>query len=136
MTAVSARRTVLVIDDEPANRAAIRTALEPLGYEVVAVADAAAASLSPIVPPCLVLLDMVLPGDSGIEVCRRWRTRPEWDTVPIVLLTALTAGAYRSLGLAAGADDFLQKPIEADAVVALAERWAGVGWSRERSLGA
>jgi CheY-like chemotaxis protein len=128
---------VLVVDDEPANRAVVRTALEPLGYEVVAVGDAAAAArLMTGVPPCLVLLDVVLPGDSGIEVCRRWRTRPEWDAVPIVLLTALTAGAYRSLGLAAGADDFLQKPLEEDALVALAGRWADAGWNRLRRLGA
>ncbi len=117
--------TVLVVDDEEANLHLIEDALVPLGWTVVSCLDArSAAQFLAGARPSLVLLDAVMPEESGIEVCRRWRARRLLENVPIVLLTSVTAPAYRSLGVVAGANGFLDKPLDADALVRFARRWA------------
>ncbi len=117
--------TVLVVDDEEANLHLIEDTLVPLGWTVVSCIDArAAGQFLAGARPHLVLLDSVMPEESGIEVCRRWRARRLLDNVPIILLTSITAPAYRSLGFVAGANGFLEKPLDADALVRLARRWA------------
>ena len=119
---------VLAVDDEPANLLVIEAVLEPLGYDIRTALDPTAArALMAEERPDVLLLDVMIPGESGIEACRRWRASAEWDGLPIVLLTALRADDHRAAGLAAGADDFLEKPIDVDALGRTVARWAATG---------
>src|SRR5919204_686353 len=101
-------RTILVVDDEPTLRETLVDALEADGFRVVAAADGRQALTTfRAEHPDLVLLDLMLPELSGIEVCRIIRTE---STVPIVMLTARGAEVDRVVGLELGADDYVTKP--------------------------
>src|SRR5580704_13196217 len=104
---------ILLVDDEPAPRAGLEILLRREGYEVLAAADGASA-LEHCVEfrPDLVLLDIVMPGLDGFEVCRRIKAAPETRLTPVVLITGLSAVSDRIQGINAGADDFLSKPID------------------------
>lgn len=120
--------SVLAVDDVPANLLVIEAALRPLGFDVRSAASASdARAMALHHHPDLVLLDVMMPRESGIEACRRWRTDASWDGTPIVLLTALRADEHRVGGLAAGADDFLEKPIDVDALIRTTRRWSATG---------
>lgn len=100
---------VLVVDDDRTVSDVVCRYLEHAGYQVQHVDDGAAALAAvAAAPPQLVVLDVMLPGVDGLEVCRRLRERP--DGVPIVMLTARGDEADRILGLQLGADDYLSKP--------------------------
>jgi two-component system response regulator RegX3 len=99
---------IIVVDDEPALRDALAYTLRSEGYEVTALADGEAAlGLVDANPPDVVVLDLMLPGLSGVEVCRRLRDAGD---IPILMLTARDAEVDRVLGLEAGADDYVTKP--------------------------
>lgn len=100
---------VLVVDDDPTVSDVVRRYLEREGYQVTLVADGPAALASfARRRPDLVVLDLMLPGIDGLEVCRRLRAGG--DDVPIVMLTALGEELDRINGLQLGADDYLTKP--------------------------
>lgn len=100
--------TVLVVDDEPRMLAMLELALEAAGYDVRTAPDARAAwEVLTAHPVALVVLDVMLPGASGLDLCRRIR---EHAGTPVILLTALSASDERVAGLEAGADDYLTKP--------------------------
>src|SRR5271163_4887838 len=100
--------TVLVVDDEPIVRDVVVRYLERDGYRTLEAATGdEARRLLELQPPALVVLDVMLPGVSGLELCRWIRARSE---VPIVMLTALGEEADRIVGLELGADDYLTKP--------------------------
>ncbi|WP_173165752.1 response regulator transcription factor [Phytohabitans suffuscus] len=103
------RQRVLVVDDDATVSDVVCRYLRRAGFDVSMAADGATA-LAAVVrdAPDLVVLDLMLPGIDGLEVCRRLRTRP--DGVPIVMLTALGEEADRVLGLRLGADDYVTKP--------------------------
>jgi DNA-binding response OmpR family regulator len=102
------RQTVLVVDDEEAIAEAVRARLESEGYDVVVAADGPEAiELAAGVRPDLVVLDLMLPGMDGLEVCREIQ-RESW--VPVLMLTARTEEADKVAGFAVGADDYLTKP--------------------------
>ncbi|GAA4638075.1 response regulator transcription factor [Actinoallomurus vinaceus] len=99
---------VLVVDDDPTVADVVSRYLVRDGHEVVCVADGyAALRAAEERPPDLVVLDLMLPGIDGLEVCRRLRER--WP-VPIVMLTALGEETDRLIGLETGADDYVTKP--------------------------
>ncbi|MDW5330154.1 response regulator transcription factor [Plantactinospora sp. KLBMP9567] len=100
---------VLVVDDDRTISDVVCRYLRHAGYQVSHVGDGAAA-LAAVArqAPHLVVLDLMLPTVSGLEVCRELRRRP--DGIPIVMLTALGDEADRVLGLELGADDYLSKP--------------------------
>ena len=100
---------ILVVEDERPVRDALARVLRTDGYEVEVAEDgnAALTALSSTTPDALVL-DVVLPGVDGLEVCRRLRAAG--DQVPVLMVTALDAVADRVAGLDAGADDYLVKP--------------------------
>lgn len=105
--------TILVVDDEPANRYLMEALLEPQGYTVLTAEDGEGALESfGKHQPDLLLLDIMMPKMDGIEVCRRLKNNPETRLTPVVLVSALAALDDRVRGLEAGADDFLTKPIE------------------------
>ena len=99
---------VLVVDDDTSVRDVVRRYLERAGYEVELAGDGETAlRLHRQHPPDLVVLDLMLPGVGGLDVCRELR---ETSAVPVVLLTALGEESDRVLGLETGADDYVVKP--------------------------
>ncbi len=109
----STRARILVVDDEPANRALLRKLLVHHGYDLLEAEDGAAALASvEVEDPDLVLLDVMMPRVDGIEVCQRLRSQPRHAGLPILLLTALDRPEDRARGLEAGANDFLSKPFD------------------------
>jgi DNA-binding response OmpR family regulator len=102
-------QSILVVDDDPTVSDVVRRYLERAGYQVRLAVDGPAALTSFARDrPDLVVLDLMLPGIDGLEVCRRLRTSA--DGVPIVMLTALGEESDRVLGLQLGADDYVTKP--------------------------
>jgi adenylate cyclase len=109
---VSSARKVLVVDDTPQNVKLLADLLTVKGYAAVTAASGEEALRQiEAEQPDLVLLDVVMPGMSGYEVCRRIRENPATGVLPVVMVTALDPGQERIKGLEAGADDFLTKPI-------------------------
>ncbi|MGH9737819.1 MAG: response regulator [Candidatus Acidiferrales bacterium] len=110
---------ILIVDDELAARSALAILLRRGGYEVSEASDgpsalAACASFR----PDLVLLDILMPGMSGFEVCRRIKATPETRLTPVVLITGLSATEDRIQGINSGAEDFLSKPIDVNELMA------------------
>ena len=105
-----------MVDDDQAIAEMVGIVLRGKGYEVATSPDGASAlETFPRLRPDLVLLDLMLPGMDGIEVCRRLRRE---SGVPIIMLTARTDTADVVEGLEAGADDYLTKPFEPEELVA------------------
>jgi class 3 adenylate cyclase len=103
---------ILVVDDTPANLKLLSGLLGSRGYEVETAADGESA-LAAIArrKPDLVLLDVMMPGLSGYDVCRRIRAEPATALLPVVMCTSLDPQQERVNGIEAGADDFLSKPV-------------------------
>jgi len=113
---VSSQRRILVVDDDARLAASLRRALAYEGHAVEIAADGPGALVAARDrPPDLVVLDVMLPGLDGVEVCRRLR---EGSDVPIMMLTARDAISDRVSGLDAGADDYLVKPFAHDELLA------------------
>ena len=107
---------ILVVDDEQSYRDALRVALEREGFRVEVAADGAEAlQRFDAVRPSLVLLDVMLPKISGVDVCREIRTRSQ---VPIIMVTARNAEIDAVVGLEVGADDYVTKPFRLRELVA------------------
>jgi two-component system alkaline phosphatase synthesis response regulator PhoP len=100
--------SILIVDDEPNLRHTLGYNLRREGHEVREAADGAAAlAMAQAQEPDLVILDLMLPGLDGLEVCRQLRA---WSRVPILMLTARDSEIDRVVGLELGADDYLAKP--------------------------
>jgi two-component system response regulator MprA len=114
----NARVKILVVDDDRAVRESLRRALELQGYEVELAGDGAEALevLSANGQVDAVVLDILMPGIDGLEVCRRIRGRG--DSIPVLMLTARDAVGDRVEGLDAGADDYLVKPFALEELLA------------------
>ncbi len=110
---------ILVVEDEEPLCVLLRYNLEAEGYqvEVVERGDEAELRLQENVPDLLVL-DWMIPGVSGIELCRRLRMRPETERLPIIMLTARGEESDRVRGLSTGADDYLVKPFSTPEFIA------------------
>ena len=110
---------VLLIDDEPRVSRALAFALADRDVELrsVANADDLDALASPQTPD-VVLLDIALVGNDGLEVCRRMRADPRFRDVPLLLLSGQTDAATKRAGLEAGADDFVAKPFVPEELLA------------------
>src|SRR5277367_4502716 len=105
--------SILVADDQAANRELLEELLAAEGFQVVLVADGAAAleQLS-IVPIDLVLLDVLMPHLNGFQTCEKIKANPETYLIPVILVTALLDKQDRIEGIRAGADDFLTRPVD------------------------
>ena len=113
------QKRILIVDDEPAIGDMVAFALRKAGFEPLHAADGreAQAVIADRVPD-LVLLDWMLPGNSGLELARRWRRDPLTREVPIIMLTARGEENDRVGGLEAGVDDYVVKPFSARELLA------------------
>ena len=110
---------VLVVEDDAAIATLLRYNLEKQGYRVAEAADGQEAlNLIQEQQPNLVLLDWMLPSLSGIEVCRQIRRKPETRDLPVIMVTARTEDQDAVRGLNTGADDYITKPFNNDALLA------------------
>jgi two-component system phosphate regulon response regulator PhoB len=110
---------VLIVEDEDALAMLLQYNLEAEGYGVTRVARGDDAELELVEsPPDLVVLDWMLPGLSGLEVCRRLRARESTKTVPVIMLTARGEEGERVRGLSIGADDYVVKPFSVPELMA------------------
>jgi class 3 adenylate cyclase len=106
---------ILAIDDNKQNLSLLQTALTAANYEVITAGDGASGlKLIESAAPDLVLLDIMMPGMSGYDVCRQIRSSEATRLLPVVMLTALSDLSDRIRGIDAGADDFLSKPFNRD----------------------
>ena len=103
---------ILVVDDQPLNVKLLDAKLTAEYYDVITATDGVEAlAKAAEVQPDIVLLDVMMPGMDGYEVCERLKADPALSHIPVVMVTALDAPADRIRGIDAGADDFLSKPI-------------------------
>ncbi len=111
------RPVILLVDDEPTNVAVLGEALRSEGEIRFALSGEAALRVMASEPtPSIVLLDVMMPGMSGFEVCARLKDRAEWRDVPVLFITALADEASEIRGLAAGGVDYIHKPFHAGIV--------------------
>ncbi|MFN4003391.1 MAG: phosphate regulon transcriptional regulator PhoB [Hylemonella sp.] len=111
--------TVLVVEDEPAVAELIAVNLRHNGYRPIWASDGVTAQKEiDAVLPDVILLDWMLPGESGLALARRWRADERTKAVPIIMLTARGDEADRVAGLDAGADDYMAKPFSTKEMLA------------------
>jgi adenylate cyclase len=117
--AIESQATILVVDDSPLSAQLVQTQLERAGYKVVLAYDGyeALAQVAKA-PPDLIILDVMMPGLDGFDVCKKLRAEREMWYIPIILLTALNQPRDRVQGIEAGADDFLSKPFHRQELLA------------------
>jgi signal transduction histidine kinase len=114
------KQTVLIADDEEALADAIAATLDLEGLQTVVAHDGEQALvLARALHPDLILLDVMMPGRSGIEVCATLKTDPTTASIPVIFITAKTGEADRLVGIAAGADEYLTKPFSPSQLTAL-----------------
>jgi len=107
----STAATILVVDDAPPNVKLLRLILGGAGYRVLnAYSGAEALEILHRDRPDAMLLDVLMPGMTGYEVCKRIREDPEFASLPVIMVTALSLAEERIRGIEAGATDFIRKP--------------------------
>jgi two-component system phosphate regulon response regulator PhoB len=113
---------ILIADDDPDIRDLVAFKLEQAGFDVTAVDNGLAAlSAAQQAPPDLVVLDVMMPGMSGIDVCRELRNQASTSLLPIILLTARAQEGDVEVGFGAGADDYVVKPFSPRELVSRVE---------------
>ena len=107
------KSTILIVDDEPFGRETLESILEPEGYDLVMAENGYQAIEKALaIQPDVILLDVMMPGMNGFEVCRRIRSEKQLAEIPILFLTALDDRQSLLSGLEAGADEFISKPFD------------------------
>jgi DNA-binding response OmpR family regulator len=113
------KATILVIDDEKDLIELVRYNCEKEGYDVISASDGpTGVDIATRHHPDLVVLDLMMPGIDGLEVCRKLRGDPRSSRLPIIMLTARATEADRVVGLEMGADDYVTKPFSPRELVA------------------
>src|SRR6218665_2605996 len=119
MTAHQSPHTLLVVDDAPENIDLLCAILEPhYSLKIATNGEKALKIVLSDTPPDLILLDIVMPGLDGYEVCRRIKAHPERHHIPIMFVTAKEQQEDEELGLTLGAEDYITKPFSAPIVLA------------------
>src|ERR1700720_3998975 len=106
-------KSALIIEDDPDIAESVRYNLESAGFTVVVAPtgeEGLKLALDAQTPPVVIVLDLMLPGMNGMELCRRLRRENQTRRIPIIMLTAKTSEADRIAGLDLGADDYIAKP--------------------------
>jgi two-component system, cell cycle response regulator DivK len=121
---VMAKATILYVEDNPENRLLVRRVLMAEGYEVIEASNATEAMTTiKTQRPDLILMDINMPEVDGYTLTMRIKTMPEFQTVPIIALTANVMRGDREKSLEAGCDGYIQKPIDIDTIVSNIERY-------------
>jgi CheY-like chemotaxis protein len=111
--------TILLVDDSPVNLAVVVEGLERHGYDVVVAVDGdEALQRAEIASPDLILLDVMMPGIDGFEVCRRLKAQERTRDIPVIFMTSLSGAADKVAGFGAGAVDYVTKPLHVEEVLA------------------
>jgi len=111
--------TILVVDDNPDNLRVLSQILTDYGLEVLIATDGEMAiAQATYAPPDLILLDVLMPGMTGFETCAQLKATPQTQTIPVILMTALTETVDKVKGFSLGAVDYMTKPLQADEVLA------------------
>ena len=119
LLAARRKQSILVVDDNFVNAALLKEMLAQRGYSTITVQSAAAAEAEiHREAPDLILLDVIMPGKSGYELCRELKDDSKTRLIPIVMITGLSAQEDRVKGIKAGADDFLTKPFSPEELFA------------------
>lgn len=127
---MSLRKTILVVEDSPTQMQSVKLALQAKGYHVIT-AETGEEGLEKARQelPELVVLDVILPGKNGFQVCRDLKTSPETKEMPVILLTSKDQESDRFWGIRQGADEYLTKPCtESDLLASVARQlhhWQG-----------
>jgi DNA-binding response OmpR family regulator len=122
---------ILVVDDEADTAAFIKTLLERHGYEVTIAKDGGQAhSMFVMKKPDFVILDLILPGETGFEVCERLKTLEKF--IPVLILTAIELEDARSLATRVRADAYMTKPFDPDELLAQIKQTAEEVWMKSR----
>ena len=118
-------RTVLVVEDDVRNIFALTKLLEPHGARITVARNGREAleMLEQLVPPDLVLMDIMMPEMDGLEAIRRIRAKDRWAKLPIIALTAKAMPDDRDSCLRAGANDYVSKPLNTDVLLSLVRVW-------------
>lgn len=122
-TVPDARPTVLVADDDEDVRALIEFTLEAAGYHVIMTGDGLSAlSLAVQHRPQLILLDVVMPGMSGLDICYELRAKPPTTDIPVLMLSGRDAAGDIDLGMTLGANYYMTKPFRPQELVNRVQR--------------
>lgn len=115
--------TILVVEDSPTEMQMVRAALQNKGYQVITATNGEEGlEKARNEMPSLVVLDVVLPGRNGFQVCRDLKSSPDTKNVPVILLTSKTQESDRFWGMKQGADAYLTKPWREDELLAVVAR--------------
>lgn len=126
---------ILIVDDEIIARTTIEALLSAENYELHFAEDGLQALTKAIeIQPDLILLDVMMPGMSGFEVCQKIRALPDLAEIPIVLVTALDDRASRMSGLKAGADDFVTKPFDVHELLVRVQNLTSLSHYKQQTL--
>ena len=119
MQPVEGHRTVLVVEDHEDTACLLRFILQREGYGVTCISDGRLAQqfIATTPPPDLLLLDIMLPSLSGLELLRAVRTTPEWQWIPVILLTADSRSETMTEAINLGATEYIQKPFTPERVM-------------------
>lgn len=117
------RRKILVVEDDPDQLEVIRLSLEAAGFAIGTAANGTDALVKTrSISPDLILLDLMLPGLNGFDVCESLRRDPATASVPIIMLTGMDSQFGRFAGLESGASDFILKPFDPKQLVSKVEK--------------
>jgi CheY-like chemotaxis protein len=119
-------KTLLVIDDEELNFFALAEMLKTRGYRCLSAANPAEAFtvLQSETSIAAILVDIMMPGMDGYEATRTFKSHPQWNRIPVIVLTALTTNEDKHKAIAVGADAFLTKPVDVDRLLSLLKEHA------------
>ena len=111
--------TILIVDDTPANLGVIVESLEQHGFRVLVAQDGEEGlQRAMFVQPDLILLDVMMPGPDGFEICRRLKRHPKTREIPVIFMTSLTDTEHKVTGFGVGAVDYVTKPLQIEEVAA------------------
>ncbi len=116
-------RTILIVEDSPTEMQIVKNALQSRGYNVITAANGEEGiEKAHRERPQLVVLDIILPGKNGYQVCRDLKSSPDTKDVPVIMLTSKSQESDRFWGLKQGADAYLIKPWREDELLATVAR--------------
>jgi twitching motility two-component system response regulator PilH len=119
-----AQKTILVVDDSPTEMRLVTGVLQGHGHRIITATDGdQALEVARREQPGLVVLDVIMPGKNGFQVCRALKTAPETAKIPVILLTSKNQESDKFWGLKQGADEYLTKPFADTELAAAVARY-------------